>query len=177
MGEGGGDPTPGVAASCLSRRSDSAPHRKYLSLLRRKIFVELRQQRRCGGAGSGETRRGVRVCHLCTAAGDNWAAPSTWCLEIPLLSLHAPGAGIWAHCCHIPPSTTATAASHSTLNRFTVCIPSQPHLAPGETRHCSTEPQLCSRVTACRPTHWQWSPQPQWNDRYPAVTVTVVPAW
>ena len=151
---GGRDPAPGVAASCLSRRSDSAPHRKYLSLLRRKIFVELRQRRR--GGGSGETRRGVRVSvtsalvlvitgctqHLVPVSGD------------PLLSLAAPGPGVWAHCCHIPPSPLPhpTNTLHSTGSLFV-----SPHSLTwhqGGTRHCSTQPQLSpvSAVSACHLT-------------------------
>ena len=162
-----------MAASCLSRRSDSAPHRKYLSLLRRKIFVELRQQRRCGG-GSGETRRGVRVCHLAAAAGDNWAAPSTWCLEIPLLSLAAPGPGIWAHCCHIPPQHHCRIPLYTQQVHCLYPLPASPGTGGDKTlQHAASA--VTSVCMSPRPTHWHWSPQPQWNDRYPAVTVTVVP--
>ena len=100
-------------------------------------------------------------CHLGTGAGDNWLHPApgpgvrrsptipgcTWsrCLDIPLLSLAAPGPGVrrsptipgctWSRCLgtllSYSPLTATASHQHSTLNRFTVCIPSQPHLAPG----------------------------------------------
>ena len=102
-------------------------------------------------------------CHLGTGAGDNWLHP-------------APGPGVrrsptipgctWSRCLgtllSYSPLTTAASHQHSTLNRFTVCIPSQPHLAPGGDKTlqhaASAVTSVCSVCMSPHPTHCQWSP-------------------